>query len=126
MASGPGRLIKVKLTKIVAGVGITGALVAGAMGVGTGVASAAPGFAPVPAYGPYGPPPPPPGWRGPADWYHPEWPGWNNGYPAAGWIPPQGWDAPPDWNNPVGWAPPPWWNPCVGPIHDILHPFRCL
>jgi hypothetical protein len=119
-------VIEVKLAKIVAGVGIAGALAAGAMGVGTGVAGAEPGIAPVPAWGP--PAPGGPGWngRGPGDWYHPEWPGWNNGYPAAGWIPPQGWEAPGDWNNPSGWAPPNWWNPCGGPIRDILHPFRCL
>jgi hypothetical protein len=40
------------------------------------------------------------GW-GNGAWYHPEWgQGWNNGYPAPGWVPPMGW-APP-----VGWVPP--------------------
>ncbi|ORV08549.1 hypothetical protein AWB94_12495 [Mycolicibacterium canariasense] len=78
--------------------GITGVL---AMGIGTGVASADPYWGPP---GPHGP-----GWGrgpGPADWHHPEWVGWNDGYPAPGWRPPEGWEPPVDWNNPGGWAPP--------------------
>src|SRR6516165_5736292 len=69
----------------------------------------------------------------PYDWYHPEWgPGWNNGYPAPGWVPPQGWRPPNDWVPPQGWAPPPgyaptqsWVGPCTGPLADLLHPVRC-
>ncbi|HEY6573783.1 MAG TPA: hypothetical protein VI029_02380 [Mycobacterium sp.] len=77
------------------------------------------------------------GWRqdrpGHADWNHPEWGrGWNNGYPAPGWIPPAGWAPPPDWAPPRGWfpprgyAPPPnWVGPCAGPLFDLFHPLRC-
>lgn len=88
-----------KVAQILAGVGVTGAVVAGAMGLGTGVASAAPGMAPVPAN--WGPPPPPggPGWNGGG-------PGWNGG--GAGWNGGgQGWNrgGPADWNHPewAGW-----------------------
>ena len=75
---------------------------------------------------PAAPPPPPPP---PPDWYHPEWgPGWNNGYPGAGWVPPDGWAPPADWANPSGWAPPPEWTPpwwwCSGPWRDMFH-LRC-
>ena len=59
----------------------------------------------------------------PYDWYHPEWgPGWNNGYPAPGWVPPPGWQPPNDWTPPRGWSPPPnygppasWYHPEWGP-----------
>lgn len=51
-------------------------------------------------------PPPPPG-----DWHHPEWAGWNDGYPARGWVPPPGWAPPQDWNNPGGWPAPDWYHP---------------
>jgi hypothetical protein len=69
--------------------------------------------------------------RGP--WYHPEWgPGWNNGYPAPGWVPPAGWAPPPGWAPPVGWYPPAgyappqnWVGPCAGPLFDLFHPVRC-
>jgi hypothetical protein len=67
-------------------------------------------------------------------WYHPEWgPGWNNGYPAPGWIPPQGWAPPTDWVPPQGWYPPPgyalpgnWRGPCYGPLFNLFHPRRCI
>lgn len=66
-------------------------------------------------------------------WYHPEWgAGWNNGYPAPGWIPPAGWYPPSDWTPPAGWYPPPGWapphdwvGPCAGPLFDLFHPLRC-
>src|ERR1700758_4878590 len=69
----------------------------------------------------------------PYDWYHPEWgPGWNNGYPAPGWVPPPGWRPPNDWVPPQGWSPPPgyappqsWVGPCHGPLNVLLHPARC-
>ena len=69
----------------------------------------------------------------PRDWVHPEWGrGWNNGYPAPGWVPPAGWYPPPDWTPPAGWyppagwAPPAWWvGPCRGPLFDLFHPVRC-
>jgi hypothetical protein len=72
-------------------------------------------------------------WRNNGGWYHPEWgPGWNNGYPAPGWIPPAGWAPPPDWAPPAGWyppegyAPPPGWvGPCGGPLFDLFHPVQC-
>src|ERR1700752_2368476 len=67
--------------------------------------------APVPAeppggyatdWGPYGRHGPHPG-----DWHHPEWgPGWNDGYPAPGWVPPIGWAPPPDWPPAAGCDPP--------------------
>jgi hypothetical protein len=93
-------------------------------------ASAAPasddGLATVRIQLPEEPPPPPPP---PFDWYHPEWgPGWNNGYPAAGWTPPENWTPPQGWTNPSGWEPPPswrypvWW--CSGPWRDWWH-LRC-
>ena len=79
-------------------------------------------------WGPYGHDRPHPG-----DWHHPEWgPGWNDGYPAPGWVPPIGWAPPPDWvppagwYPPAGWAPPPAWvGPCAGPLFDLLRPLRC-
>ena len=72
------------------------------------------------------------GWR--TDLYHPEWgSGWNNGYPAPGWVPPMGWAPPVDWMPPVGWAPPPgyappasWRGPCRGPLFNLIHPRRCI
>jgi hypothetical protein len=72
-------------------------------------------------------------WGRHGNWYHPEWgPGWNNGYPAPGWVPPAGWMPPPDWAPPAGWyppqgyAPPPnWVGPCAGPLFDLFHPVRC-
>lgn len=101
-----------------------GLVVAGALAL-PAIADAAPaiggdnGFAQGVGSGMFDYPPPPP----PGDWYHPEWgPGWNNGYPAPGWVPPEGWAPPPDWNNPGRWAPPPGW--CGGPVRDALHP-RC-
>ena len=110
-----------KFAKVISTVGITGAL---AMGVGAGVANADPGW------GPHGP-----GWNngpgwnrgpGPADWHHPEWAGWNDGYPAPGWRPPEGWEPPGDWNNPGGWAPPAdfhmRWG---GPLWNLFHPIPC-
>ena len=93
------------------------------------VASATPpgdaGFALSPGWIPAQPPPPPV----PPGWYHPEWgPGWNNGYPARGWIPPANWGPPEGWTNPTGWEPPPgwayprWW--CSGPWRQMWH-LRC-
>jgi hypothetical protein len=72
-------------------------------------------------------------WPHNGNWYHPEWgPGWNNGYPAPGWIPPAGWAPPPDWAPPAGWYPPPgyapppnWVGPCAGPLFNLFHPIRC-
>jgi hypothetical protein len=79
-------------------------------------------------WGPNGPGRPHPG-----DWHHPEWgAGWNDGYPAPGWVPPVGWAPPPDWTPPAGWYPPPGWappptwvGPCAGPLFDLFHPLRC-
>jgi hypothetical protein len=70
-------------------------------------------------------------WHG--DWNHPEWGrGWNNGYPAPGWVPPAGWAPPNDWTPPVGWYPPPgyapppnWVGPCAGPLSGLFHPVHC-
>lgn len=66
-------------------------------------------------------------------WHHPEWAGWNDGFPGRGWIPPRGWYPPRDWIPPVGWYPPPgyapppdWVGPCAGPLFDLFHPIRCL
>jgi hypothetical protein len=72
-------------------------------------------------------------WGRHGNWNHPEWgPGWNNGYPAPGWIPPAGWVPPPDWAPPAGWYPPPgyappqnWVGPCAGPLFELFHPVRC-
>ena len=72
-------------------------------------------------------------WDAPGDWHHPEWgPGWNDGYPAPGWVPPAGWAPPMDWVPPVGWAPPAGWAapagwipPCQGPLFALFHPIRC-
>ncbi len=110
-----------KFAKVISTVGITGAL---AMGVGAGVANADPGW------GPHGP-----GWNngpgwnrgpGPADWHHPEWAGWNDGYPAPGWRPPEGWEPPGDWNNPGRWAPPADFHMrCGGPLWNLFHPIPC-
>src|SRR6476619_6255556 len=61
--------------------------------------------------------------RIPSDWHHPEWAGWNDGYPVRGWAPPAGWAPPRDWNNPGGWKAPPEW--CGGPIRILIHPFNC-
>jgi hypothetical protein len=109
-----------------AGVSLTAALALPAVASAT-VPSAQPGgyatyAGPYAQYGPH-----------PRDWYHPEWGrGWNNGYPAPGWVPPIGWAPPPDWlppagwYPPAGWAPPPWWvGPCAGPLFNLFHPLRC-
>jgi hypothetical protein len=72
-------------------------------------------------------------WPRHGNWNHPEWgQGWNNGYPAPGWVPPAGWAPPPDWVPPAGWYPPPgynpgpnWVGPCAGPLFDLFHPLRC-
>jgi hypothetical protein len=71
--------------------------------------------------------------RNHGDWHHPEWgPGWNDGYPAPGWVPPAGWVPPNDWAPPAGWAPPVgyapppnWVPPCAGPLFGLFHPLRC-
>jgi hypothetical protein len=100
---------------IVAAAGIA---IAGAMAFPAVAAAepAGPGYSQY--WGPPGHPGPPP----PGDWYHPEWAGWNNGYPEPGWVPPPGWQAPDDWYNPTGWQPPPGW--CGGPVRFVVHP-RC-
>ena len=111
--------------KVMSAVGMTGAL---AMGLGTGVASADPNWGP---RGPHGPGGwnNGPGWNrgpGPADWHHPEWAGWNDGYPDPGWRPPEGWEPPGDWNNPGGWAPPADYHMhCGGPLWNLFHPIPC-
>jgi hypothetical protein len=111
-----------------AGVSLTAALAVPAVGAATEAVASPAGYATDwGPYGPYGPP-------HPHDWdNHPEWgPGWNNGYPSAGWYPPAGWVPPPDWNPPAGWYPPPGWapppdwvGPCAGPLFDLFHPMRC-
>ncbi|MBE1552319.1 hypothetical protein GGC64_006406 [Mycobacterium sp. OAS707] len=109
-----------------AGVSIAATLVAPGVASAAVPVAAAGGFAT--DWGPYGPGRPHPG-----DWHHPEWgPGWNDGYPAPGWVPPIGWAPPPDWTPPAGWYPPPGWapppswvGPCAGPLFDLLHPLRC-
>jgi hypothetical protein len=108
----------VNFTKVVAAVGITGALAAGALGVGPAVGNAAP----LPGIGPLPAQPPPPGY-----WHHPEWgPGWNDGYPQPGWVPPEGWIPPQGWAPPPGWAPPAWYHiPCGGPLWNLFHPLHC-
>ena len=102
-----------------AGVSIAATLVTPALASAAAPVAAAGGFAT--DWGPYGP-----GRPNPGDWHHPEWgPGWNDGYPAPGWVPPIGWAPPPDWTPPAGWYPPPGWappptwvGPCAGPLFD--------
>lgn len=89
-----------RTTNIIAAVAITGGLALGAVGLGAGVASAAPPVSGPIAEHPWGPPPPPPGhWNnGPGNWNNgPGWNngGWNNGY-GGGPIP-GGWNG--------GWEP---------------------
>jgi hypothetical protein len=82
--------------KIVAAMALTGGLALGAVGLGTGVASASPGpaFAGPIAEHPWGPPPPPAPWGPPPP---PAWGGgWNNGWNGGGPIP-GGWNG--------GWEP---------------------
>ena len=84
-----------KSAKLFAGVAIAGSLAAGALGLSTGVASAAPGMGPVPAHG--GPPPGPhgpggPGWGGPGQvgWAPPPPPNYGGGPIPGGWN--GGWE----------------------------------
>jgi hypothetical protein len=114
-----------RLAVFAAGVALSAALTFPAVASATVPAATSTGFAT--DRGPYWPGRPHPG-----DWHHPEWGGWNDGYPAPGWVPPAGWAPPPDWVPPAGWypppgwAPPPWWvGPCAGPLFDLLHPLRC-
>src|SRR6478735_337834 len=52
-------------------------------------------------------------WDAPGDWHHPEWgPGWNDGYPAPGWLRPR--DGRHRW---TGFRP-----PDGRPRRDGLHP----
>jgi hypothetical protein len=89
-----------KPAKLIASVAIAGGLAAGALGLSTGVASAAPGMAPIPA-----------------DWGHPHpGPGWNGPGPV-GWAPPPppnygGGPIPGGWNG--GWEPN--GGLCLGPF----------
>jgi hypothetical protein len=82
-----------RTTKIIAGLAISGALAAGALGLCTGVASADPGLGgPIPAH--WGPPPPPgPDWGpGPVGWGPPPPPPpyWGGGPIPGGWN--GGWE----------------------------------
>ena len=72
-----------------AGVSLTAALAVPAVASATVPAVPAGGYATDwGPYGGYGPP-------HPRDWDHPEWgPGWNNGFPARGWVPAVGWVPP--------------------------------
>lgn len=79
---------------LIATTAVTGALAFGAIGLGAGVANAAPPvggpIAEHPGWGP--PPPPPPGWHNGPGWNN----GWNNGWNGGGPIP-GGWNG--------GWEP---------------------
>jgi hypothetical protein len=88
-----------KPTKIVAGLAIAGGLAAGAFGISTGVANAAPGpgASPVPVDWRPGPPGP---WQGGPGWGGPGPVGWG-APPPAPW---QGGPIPGGWNG--GWEPP--------------------
>lgn len=79
----------------IAAIAISGGLALGAVGLGAGVANAAPQVAgPIAEHPGWGPPPPPP----------PNWnngPGWNNGWNNNGWN--GGGPIPGGWNG--GWEP---------------------
>ncbi|WP_200959731.1 hypothetical protein [Mycobacterium sp. Root135] len=100
-----------KSTKIVAGIAMAGGLAAAALGVSSGVASAAPGPGGVPIPAHWGPPPPP------APWGPPPPPAWGPG--PVGWGPP----PPPPYYQGGGPIPGGWnggWEPnggiCIGPF----------
>jgi hypothetical protein len=100
-----------KLNRLVAGMTIAGALGAAALGVGTGLANAAPPPPPLAPGGPYGP-----GGPGPVPWHGDAQRGYFRGAPWGEGPAPWGWGVPPRpaWGGPL---PPPGARWVGGPIN---------
>jgi hypothetical protein len=100
-----------KLNRLVAGVTIAGALCAAALGVGAGLANAAPPPVPLAPGGPYGP-----GGPGPVPWHGDGQRGYFHGAPWGAGPAPWGWGEPPraGWGGPF---PPPGGHWVGGPVN---------